>query len=153
MSYKQIFRRANRILRSTVNDWIDQFTKEEQELADFDEQLRQATQRQSSGSSSAGRTQGETRRGQSAQDGGSRQQRTEGKRKPGEKDDAFYFSVLGLTPSANVDEIKRAYKNLMRKYHPDAVAKLSPREQAAASEKAKAVNEAYHIIERRRGFK
>lgn len=153
MSYKQIIRRANRILRSTVNDWIDQFTKEEQELADFDEQLRQSTQRRSSQSSSERRTQGGTHRGHSSQGDGSRQTRTEGKRKPGEKDDAFYFAVLGLTPSANMDEIKRAYKNLMRKYHPDAVASLTPREQAAASEKAKSINEAYHIIERRRGFK
>jgi DnaJ-domain-containing protein 1 len=161
MSYKQIFRRANRILKSSVNDFLDQFTKEEQELADFDEQLRQSSKGQSARSgpdpSRAGQQQSTHDRGahqqQSARDTGGRQRPGEGKRKPGEKDDAYYFAVLGLTPTASVDEIRRTYKRLMRTYHPDAVARLSAREQAAAGEKAKAINEAYQIIERRRGFK
>jgi len=158
MSYKQILRRANRILKSTINDVLDQLTKDEKELADFDELLRNSAAQQSSQPRSAtgqrrsaGQEQDSQRAG--SQRAGSQQQRTEGRRKPGEKDDTHYFAVLGLPPTAGVDEIKRAYKRLMRKYHPDAVATLSPGEQAAAAERAKLINEAYHIIERRRGFK
>ena len=151
MSYKQIFRRANRILKSTVNDFLDQFTKEEQELADFDEQLRRPAQKESQRQSSAG--QGQEGRAPNRQAGSRQPPRAEGKRKPGEKDDAYYFTVLGLTPAAGHDEIKNTYKRLMRRYHPDVVANLSPQQQAAAAAKASSINEAYHIIERRRGYK
>lgn len=145
MSYSQILRRLNRILKSTVNDVIDSFTKDEQDLHDFDEELRN-TARQSEnaggGSSQSGR-------------GSGQQGRThrEGRHKPGEADDAVYYAVLGLSPDASEEEIKKAYRNLMRQYHPDKVATLGPDLQAAASKKAKEINEAYHIIERRRGFK
>lgn len=140
MSYNQIFRRINRLLKTAVHEVMDSFSREEQELHDFDAQLNEEDERTSQGEASSSRSsQSEPHR--------------EGKRKPGERDDAYYYAILGLTPSASIDEIKRAYRKLMSQYHPDRVATLSTELQKQASEKAKAINEAYHIIERRRDFK
>lgn len=54
------------------------------------------------------------------------------------------YSVLGVTPGTSEGEIKKAYRELVRKYHPDnyhdnPLAEL-------ASEKMKEINEAYDII-------
>ena len=58
------------------------------------------------------------------------------------------YSVLGVSPSASDDEVKRAYRDLARKYHPDnyhdnPLADL-------ASEKMKEINEAYDAITKSR---
>lgn len=58
------------------------------------------------------------------------------------------YSVLGVSPSATDEEVKRAYRELARKYHPDnyhdnPLADL-------ASEKMKEINEAYETITRSR---
>lgn len=156
MSYSQIFRRINRILKSTINDVVDSFSKDEQELSDFDEELRNA-ERDGADSSSGGRSQSDGGQQRSGSRPGGKSHgsggRKEGRHKPGERDDAYYFGVLGLTPDAGEAEIKKAYRDLMRQYHPDRVATLGPELQAAASKKSMEINEAYHIIERRRGFK
>ena len=51
-----------------------------------------------------------------------------------------YYKVLGVTRTANVDEIKRAYRKLARRYHPDV--SKEPR----AEEKFKEVQEAYEVL-------
>ncbi len=155
MSYSQIFRRINRILKSTINDVVDSFSKDEQELNDFDEELRNAERGGAESGSQHAESDGGRQRSGSQQGRGTHGSggRKEGRHKPGEKDDAYYFGVLGLTPDAGEAEIKKAYRDLMRQYHPDRVATLGPELQAAASKKSMEINEAYHIIERRRGFK
>ena len=52
-----------------------------------------------------------------------------------------YYKVLGLTKSASADEIKRAYRKLAVKYHPDK----NPGNKAA-EEKFKQVSEAYEVL-------
>ncbi len=52
-----------------------------------------------------------------------------------------YYEVLGLDKSADADAIKRAYRQLAKKYHPD----LNPGD-AEAEKNFKEVNEAYSIL-------
>ncbi len=52
-----------------------------------------------------------------------------------------YYEILGLDKSADADAIKRAYRQLAKKYHPD----LNPGD-ADAEKKFKEVNEAYSIL-------
>ena len=54
------------------------------------------------------------------------------------------YDVLGVRPDASEDEIKKAYKALSRKYHPDANINNPNKEQA--EEKFKQVQQAYSQI-------
>ncbi len=52
-----------------------------------------------------------------------------------------YYEVLGVDKSASADDIKKAYRTLAKKYHPDL-----NNHSAEAEEKFKEVNEAYSVL-------
>ena len=51
-----------------------------------------------------------------------------------------YYKILGITKSATDDEIKKAYRKLALKYHPDK------NKAAGAEDKFKEVAEAYEVL-------
>ncbi len=59
------------------------------------------------------------------------------------------YDVLGLPRNANEEQIKRAYRELAKKYHPDNFPDASMRE--LAEEKMKEINEAYDMLMRKNG--
>ncbi len=56
------------------------------------------------------------------------------------------YKVLGVQPTASDDEVKKAYRDLARKYHPDKYADTDLAD--LASEKMKEVNAAYEEIQK-----
>lgn len=57
----------------------------------------------------------------------------------GKKD---YYEILGVNKSATDDELKKAFRKMAKKYHPDA----NPDNKAEAEAKFKEVNEAYEVL-------
>ena len=51
-----------------------------------------------------------------------------------------YYEILEVSKDANQDEIKKAYKKLAKKFHPDI------NKESGAEEKFKKINEAYEVL-------
>ena len=62
------------------------------------------------------------------------------------------YRILGIEPTATDDEVKKAYRRMAVKYHPDKVATLGEDVQKAAEEKFKVISQAYEAICRERGI-
>lgn len=53
-----------------------------------------------------------------------------------------YYELLGIDPKAGQEEIKQAYLNKIKQWHPDK----NPQRIAEAEEKTKVLNQAYHVL-------
>lgn len=62
------------------------------------------------------------------------------------------YKILEISPEATDDEIRKAYRKMAVKFHPDKVAALGDDVQHAAKEKFQKVQEAYENIKKQRGF-
>ena len=57
-----------------------------------------------------------------------------------------YYKILGVKNDASIDEIKKAFKKLALKFHPDRYAGKSEKEKKEAEEKFKEIAEAYGVL-------
>jgi len=62
------------------------------------------------------------------------------------------YKILEISPDANDNEVKKAYRKMAMKHHPDKVAHLGQDVKKQAEEKFMKVQEAYENIKKARGF-
>ena len=63
------------------------------------------------------------------------------------------YHILEISKSVPDDVVKKAYRKMAIKYHPDKVSHLGPEHQNAAKEKFQKLTEAYERIKKERGLK
>jgi DnaJ like chaperone protein len=64
------------------------------------------------------------------------------------------YTLLGLTSQASNDEVKKAYRALVREYHPDIIKSQGASDEylKEATEKVQEINAAYEMIKKSRGI-
>ena len=62
------------------------------------------------------------------------------------------YKILGIDPSASDEEVKKAYREMAKKNHPDKVGNLGDEVRQAAEKKFQEINEAYDLIKKQRGL-
>jgi DnaJ like chaperone protein len=70
----------------------------------------------------------------------------------GQKTAEEFYDILEIPKTASDAEVKKAYRKMAVKYHPDKVASLGEEFQKAAKEKFQRVQEAYEAIKKERGM-
>ncbi len=62
------------------------------------------------------------------------------------------YNILNIDKSATNDEIKKSYRKMVKKYHPDKLQHLGPEHVKGAEEKFRQVQKAYEQIQKERGM-
>ena len=68
------------------------------------------------------------------------------------KNTDFAYKILEIDPNVSDEEVKKAYREMAKKYHPDKVSYLGEDFQQAAKDKFQKVNEAYEEIKKQRNM-
>jgi len=68
------------------------------------------------------------------------------------QDRYWAYKALEIEPNATTDEIKKAYRRMAMKYHPDKVANLGDEVKKTATDKFRTINEAYEDLKKQRGI-
>jgi len=69
-----------------------------------------------------------------------------------QKDFNWGYKTLEIEPTATDEEIKKAYRRMAMKYHPDKVNNLGEEVKKSATDKFRSVNEAFESLKKQRGF-
>lgn len=69
------------------------------------------------------------------------------------KDVSSAYKILGIEANSSDDEIKKAYRKMAVKHHPDKYNQLGEEQQIAAKEKFQKIQQAYEQIKKERGLK
>ena len=69
-----------------------------------------------------------------------------------QKDANWAYTALEIAPTATDDEVKKAYRRMAMKYHPDKVANAGEKIREQATDKFRGINEAYEFIKKQRGI-
>ena len=67
-------------------------------------------------------------------------------------DPNWAYEALEIEPTATDEEVKKAYRRVAMKYHPDKVANAGDEIKAKATEKFQEINKAYEQIKKQRGL-
>lgn len=62
------------------------------------------------------------------------------------------YKILGVDPNATDEEVKKAYREMAKKNHPDLVSNLGEDVRKDAEKKFQRINEAYESIKKQRGM-
>lgn len=133
----QILNRIFRIAKSYINSESDLSSanriigNEDEDLKKIIDELNRDKQRQSSGKSN-------------------QNQSSQSKNSDFSLNEAYH--ILGLKHDATIDEIKSAYKQKIKDYHPDRVANLGDELKNLAAKKTVEINQAYDLIKKHRNF-
>ena len=69
------------------------------------------------------------------------------------KDSSMAYKILEVSKNASDNEVKKAYRKMATKFHPDKVHHLGKEFQKMAEEKFKTLNDAYTQIKKERDIK
>lgn len=64
----------------------------------------------------------------------------------------YEYEILGITEKATNDEVKKAYRKLAKKYHPDRLINANETDKKVAKEKFQKIQSAYEKIKQKRGI-
>ena len=68
------------------------------------------------------------------------------------KDSTAAYQILNLTRQSSDEDVKKVYRKMASKYHPDKVSHLGADFEKVAEEKFKSLNDAYQQIKKERGL-
>ena len=69
-----------------------------------------------------------------------------------QESDEYLYSILGINRNSSIEEIKKAYKEEISKYHPDKVEHLGFEFKEIAERKSKDINNAYNHLKKKFNF-